>query len=339
MSTVRSPAGFKTVHGREDPRISRGRPARFHALAIVTVAATLVLIFVGALVTSTGSAMTIPDWPLAFGRLIPRLAGGARFEYTHRVIAALVIVLVIACNVAAWRGGLKPATRQVALAALGLVLFQAVLGGVTVLLDLPLTIAVAHAATAQAFLCVTVALAVLTNPESEPLPVTGGGEYLPAAVTACTVYVQILIGAVMRHMGAGLAIPDWPLSYGGLVPPFFTAGIAVNFAHRCGAIVIAVLVAWTATEVLRVKPGRLALRKYAWTLVFLTAAQLALGAFTVWSERSPLITSAHVIVGAAVLACSFALTLRSWLLRADEAMHGEMFGSTRAGDRAAEGAS
>ncbi len=109
--------------------------------------------------------------------------------------------------------------RNIATVAFGLVIVQAVLGGLTVLLLLPLPIAVAHAATAQAFFCLMVSLALFTNPRWETVAPRARAT---AAAPRCrrwprspplVIYVQILIGAVMRHMGAGLAIPDFPLSY------------------------------------------------------------------------------------------------------------------------------
>src|SRR5208282_6329808 len=136
-------------------------PPALHRYAMVCVGATLCLIFIGGLVTSTGSALAVPDWPLAFGHLIPKLEGGVRFEYGHRVAAGIVSILTL--GLAVWTARVEPrrAVRRMAVAAFALVIFQAVLGGVTVLLELPLAIAVTHAATAQAFFCLIVAIAVV----------------------------------------------------------------------------------------------------------------------------------------------------------------------------------
>jgi cytochrome c oxidase assembly protein subunit 15 len=141
------------------------RSRGLHRFAMVAAAATFILIFVGGLVTSTGSALAVPDWPLAYGHLIPKLAGGVRFEYGHRVVAATVVILTLILALWAWRAEPRSWVRKTAFAALGLVVVQAVLGGITVLLLLPLPIAVAHAATAQAFFCLMVAMALFTNPK------------------------------------------------------------------------------------------------------------------------------------------------------------------------------
>jgi cytochrome c oxidase assembly protein subunit 15 len=209
--------------------------------------------------------------------------------------------------------------RNTALAAFALIIVQAVLGGITVLLQLPLAIAVAHAATAQAFFCVTVAFAMFTNPRfGTDLRISTNDESPRLAVlttiTTAVIYVQILIGAVMRHLGAGLAIPDFPLSYGHLVPPFDSIFVDVNFAHRCGALIVTVFVIWTVAQVMRFHSQESQLRRPALGLLALLIVQVTLGAFTIWSGRAVLPTTAHVAVGAAVLATSLALTIRTYAL-------------------------
>ena len=131
-------------------------------------------------------------------------------------------------------------------------------------------------------------------------------------MTTATIYVQILVGALMRHMGAGLAIPDFPLSFGRIIPPMDTGFIAVNFAHRCGALVVTVFVAWTVARVLREYRGEPWLRRPAVGLIVLLVGQICLGAITIWSGRSVIPTTSHVAVGAAVLATSLTLTLRAY---------------------------
>jgi cytochrome c oxidase assembly protein subunit 15 len=130
-------------------------------------------------------------------------------------------------------------------------------------------------------------------------------------VTTGVIYVQILVGAVMRHLGAGLAIPDFPLAYGRLIPPFLGTGVEVNFAHRCGALIVTFLVLWIVVRVLRFHRGEPRLWHPAVLLLLLLIMQISLGALTVWSGRAVLPTTAHVAVGAAVLAASLTLAIRS----------------------------
>ncbi len=293
-----------------------------HRFAIVTSAATFMLIFVGGLVTSTGSALAVPDWPLSFGKFFPKMQGGVLYEHGHRMFAGTVAIMMLVLMVWTLMRERSTRVRYIAVVAFGLVILEAVLGGLTVLLLLPLPIAVAHAATAQAFFCLTVALCLLTGSRwrnAVPLSrVERARPALPllAAITTAAIYGEILIGAVMRHMGAGLAIPDFPLAFGRIVPPLESRFIAVNFAHRCGALAVATLVIWTVARVLRFHRNEPMLRRPAISLMLLLVAQIGLGAVTIWSGKAVVPTTAHVAVGAGVLAASLVLTLRCYHLLA-----------------------
>jgi heme a synthase len=294
------------------------RSRGLHRLALFAASMTFILIFVGGLVTSTGSGLSVPDWPLAFGKLVPQhWVGGIRFEYSHRVVAGIVTILTLMLAAWCWFAEPRRWVRNLALAACGLVFAQALLGAINVLFLLPLPVTVAHAATAQAFFCLMVGLAMFTNPAWDRWPqARPAGEIRPAltiltALTTAVIYVQILIGALMRNMGAGLAIPDFPLSYGRLVPPGWSPHIEVNFAHRCGALAVAILIVWTVTRIARRHRDEPLLMRPATGLLVLLVLQITLGALTIWTRRAVLPTTAHVAVGAAVLATSFVLTIRA----------------------------
>ncbi|HUA33308.1 MAG TPA: COX15/CtaA family protein [Candidatus Binataceae bacterium] len=300
----------------EQSRLADRTPCALHRFAVLSACVTFFLIFVGGLVTSTGSALAVPDWPLAFGKLIPSWQGGIRFEFGHRLVAATVVVLTLALMLWASRAEPRGWVRRLAYIAFGLVIFQAVLGGITVLFELPLLIAVTHAATAQAFVCLMVSIALVTNPNWEDAP---RREEPPARiplatlaiVTTAIIYVQILIGALMRHLGAGLVIPDFPLSFGHLIPPYINEYIGINFAHRCGAVVVTTMVLWTVIRVLRVHTNNTPLRHSALLLLLLLAMQISLGALTIWTGRAVIPTTAHVLVGAGVLATTLTIAIRA----------------------------
>lgn len=290
-----------------------------HRYARLLVGCTFILIFAGGLVTSTGSALAVPDWPLSFGKFFPKMQGGVLYEHGHRMIAGTVALMTLGLALWVWRRESRRWVRNLALAAFGLVIVQAVLGGLTVLLLLPLAIAVSHAATAQAFFCLTVALALFTNPAWKSLPTAKPAGERPhlthlAAVTTLVIYGQMLIGAVMRHMGAGLAIPDFPLAFGKILPPLESLPEQVNFAHRVGAIVVTVFVCWTSIQVLRCYRQEALLRRPAVAMLILLVAQITLGAMTILSGRAVIPTTSHVAVGAALLATTLALTLRAYRL-------------------------
>ncbi len=292
------------------------RTRALHRFAMLTAGATFFLIFVGGLVTSTGSALAVPDWPLAFGKLIPAWEGGIRFEFGHRLAAGTVVVLTLILMTWAWRAEPRKWVRQLVFVAFGLIIVQAILGGITVLLELPLAIAVTHAATAQALFCLMVSIAIFTNPNWETTPHLEEKDArislatLSAATTAI-IYIQVLIGALMRHLGAGLVIPDFPLSFGQIIPPYMNVYIAVNFGHRCGAVVVSAMVVWTVVRVLRTHSEIQALRRPALGMFLLLVLQICLGAITIWSGRAVLPTTSHVAIGAAVLATSLTLALRA----------------------------
>ncbi|MFN7972061.1 MAG: COX15/CtaA family protein [Acidobacteriota bacterium] len=286
-----------------------------HAFAVFMVLATLFLVFAGAMVTSTGSGLAVPDWPLSYGMLMPPMVGGIFSEHGHRMVAGTVATLTLFLAVALAILEPRRWVRRMGFAAVGLVTLQAVLGGLTVLHFLPPALSVSHACVAQAFLCVIVTLAVVTSrawKDATPLSGTAALSPRPFAILTGAIYTQLIVGATMRHLGAGLAIPDFPLSMGRLVPPFEalrTAPVAIHFLHRLGAAVVAALATPCLLSVARRSRERHELRIPGVALGLAIPVQIALGALTIWSAKAPKPTSLHVCNGALVLASSMALTL------------------------------
>jgi heme a synthase len=287
-----------------------------HRLAVLTAAATFVLLFVGGLVTSTGSGLAVPDWPLSFGQVFPRMVGGVLFEHGHRLVAAAVGLLTLVLALWVVLRESRPGVRALALLALFAVILQGVLGGVTVLYRLPLAVSVTHACLAQVFFCLTVTLALLTGRDwleprtAVPSPVQPVLPLLAATATTL-VFAQLVLGAVMRHLGAGLAIPDFPLAFGRIVPPLVTPHITVHFAHRLGALVVTGAVGWTIARVLRRHAGEATLTRPALFAATLLLAQLTLGALVIWTRRAVVPTTTHLVVGAGLLATCLVITLRA----------------------------
>ena len=290
-----------------------------HRYAVVCACATAVLLIAGGLVTSTGSGLAVPDWPLSFGRVFPPMTGGVLFEHGHRLIAALVGLLTT--GLAVWFGRSEPRAwvRRLSYLAIGAVVAQGLLGGLTVLLRLPPSVSVLHACLAQGFFCIVVLLAVCTSREYLEAPTPPGdgpAPWIPAAVATGLVYAQLILGAVMRHTGAGLAIPDVPLAFGRLVPPLLSFEIAVHFSHRVMAIVVAAAVCVCAAPLLRRRSARADLVRPARLAVGLVVLQIALGATTVMTRLAVLPATAHVVVGALLLATCLVLTVRAARLTA-----------------------
>jgi cytochrome c oxidase assembly protein subunit 15 len=270
------------------------------------------LIFAGGLVTSTESGLSVPDWPLSYGKLMPPMVGGVRYEHGHRMVATAVGVLTTVLAIWLSKSDRRRWVRSLGFLALCAVVLQGVLGGLTVLLLLPTLVSVAHACVAQTFFCLVVAIAVVTSPRWDLLSSRerAGVRALPsvtrfAALTSAAVFLQLLIGAVMRHTKAGLAIPDFPLSLGRLIPPLDSFPVAIAFAHRVWALVVAGLVFATAAAAFRSRrPG---LRKTAVALIAIVLVQISLGAMTVLSRKGVAITTAHVATGALLLGTAVAL--------------------------------
>ena len=289
-------------------------PTGLHRLAVVTSAATFVLLFAGGLVTSTGSGLAVRDWPLSSGQVFPPMVGGVLFEHGHRLVASAVGCLTLALALWITIREPRPAVRALGLAALFAVILQGVLGGVTVLYKLPLAVSVTHACLGQTFFCITVALAMITGdswqrlatqPERAPTA-------LPALAAATTgiVFAQLVLGALVRHMHAGLAIPDFPLAFGRVIPPLVTPFITIHFAHRVGALVVATAVGATLVTALRHRAPA-PLRRPAILAAVLVALQVALGALVIWTGRAVVPTTTHLVTGAALLATCLALALRA----------------------------
>jgi cytochrome c oxidase assembly protein subunit 15 len=207
--------------------------------------------------------------------------------------------------------------KRLGIVALGAVVLQGLLGGLTVLFFLPDAISVAHAGLAEIFFCLTVSLALFTSPawmrgDARVDDATLRGT---ATTTTMLIYAQILVGAVMRHTGAGLAIPDFPLMFGHVIPDHWDSGIAVHFAHRGGALLVTLSVIATSAHIWYHHRRQAVLARPALVIVVVVVLQVTLGALTVLTQRNMWINSVHVVCGALVLATSLVITLRSWRVR------------------------
>ncbi len=291
-----------------------------HRFALVTTGCTFLLLLAGALVTSTGSSLAVPDWPLSFGKFFPEMKGGVLFEHGHRMVAGTVSLLMLGLAITIQIVESRSWVKKLAWCAMGAIILQAVLGGVTVLLHLPTQVSVAHAGLAQIFFCLIVSLTLVTSKswiEEKPQRLTDRPSpiRLWAAWTTALVYLQIVIGAVTRHSGAGLAIPDFPLSFGQLLPPDWSPLVALQFSHtRIGASIVLLFVTHTAYRACFHFPEEKGLFWPAAAAGFLVWFQCFLGMAILFTQKAIVPTSVHVIVGAAILASMLVLTLKSFQL-------------------------
>lgn len=292
-----------------------------HGYARALAVATLVLISAGGVVTSTGSGLSVPDWPTTYGYNmftfpLSKWVGGIRYEHSHRLIGSAVGILTIGLCLLVYRLEPRRWVRRLAYLALPAVIAQGVLGGLTVRYLLPAPISIAHACLAQAFFCLVVALGTFFSrrwQEESRAPSTPATRavHRHAVALAAIVYFQLFLGAIVRHTDAGLAIPDFPLMLGRAIPPFLSKEVAFHFAHRAWAVVVVLAgLALVFRTLVRTREPRL--WRPAVALGALLFGQVALGAATVLSKKATLPATAHVATGALLLGVTLVLALRSW---------------------------
>jgi cytochrome c oxidase assembly protein subunit 15 len=330
-----------------------------HRIALITAVATFPLIFMGGLVTSKQAGMSVPDWPNSYGYNMflfpPRLwVGNILYEHTHRLMATVVGFLSIVLAITAWFTEKRPWVRKLSFAVLGMVVLQGVLGGLRVVL-IKLNLAIVHACVAQAFFCLASLVAVITSrwwmdaPDLSQDARHGRRLMRLGVLTVAVIYAQLVVGAVMRHYQAGLAVNDFPLIYNRVIPPTTSVELAainrdrsalwtksltehtkidyaaleqmtapvslaqvwVHTLHRYGAIAVSCLVIALVTTVLRSDHQR-ALVAPAVILLLLLLTQVTLGALTVLLHKPADVASAHVAVGALTLMTAFVLTVRAF---------------------------
>ena len=313
-----------------------------NVFAWITCVATLFLICSGGMVTSKGVGLAVPDWPTTFGYnmfLFPvsKWIGGIFFEHTHRLIASAVGFLTIILAIWLWRSEPRKWVGNLGVIALGAVILQGVLGGlrVTMLKD---EIGIFHACLAQAFLGLVVLIALVTSKFWRALSdaVVDPKKFAPikTIATAATVaiYAQLALGATMRHQHRDLAILDFPTANAGWIPNTSPIALAkinawrdarglsdvdafqiwLQMAHRFLALIIAITVVAFCLRVWRDAPGVAALKRLSIFWVALVACQIALGAWTIWSNKAADIATAHVAVGAIMLSFGVSTSAICW---------------------------
>ncbi len=337
-------------------------PARLalHRYSFLLTCVIVGLIGLGAHVKTTGSGLSVPDWPNTYGHFMfafpwEDMVGGIRWEHTHRMVASIVGMMTFALTIWVWRVEPRRWVRILALWASGAVLAQGLLGGLTVLLLLPAWLSSSHGTLGQIYLSIVASIALVTSPawvddpQREQSRGPGGGVRRLALLTTCAIGVQLIVGAFMRHTEAGMAIPDIPTMFGSWIPPLSDARIAManselaklgllhkfglseitrtqillQLAHRTWALVVAGMIFYTSWRIRRDHPALRSVNRNAAVLVGLVVVQVTLGILTILTERQPTITTMHVAVGAVTLMTSLLLTVRTRHLVAAPSTAGE----------------
>jgi cytochrome c oxidase assembly protein subunit 15 len=272
-----------------------------HRYAVLCSFCTLFLVVAGGLVTSNDAGLSVPDWPLSYGKLMPPMEGNIFYEHGHRMVATTVGLLTIGMAIWLMRAERRRWLKSLGWISLAAVIAQGVLGGMTVLFMLPKPVSIGHACLAQLFFSTTVAIALFTSegwqggrqivddPGSPPL------HWLALAASAC-VFLQLALGASARHQAIGI------------------------LPHVLGALLATGMVLWVTVRVLMRHAGHEALRRSALVLLSITFLQVFLGIGAYMSRLAtadapqpmPVMvgfTVAHVAVGALTLASSVVLTI------------------------------
>src|SRR5208282_1207845 len=272
-----------------------------HRFAIATSACTVLLLMAGALVTSNDAADSVPDWPLAYGKIIPPLIGGIRYEFAHRVVAGIVSILTLALALWLSRVDTRRWVRRLGWTALGLVIAQALLGALRVLKGHPASTATSHAILAQLFLITLVGISLFTSEWWQadiPSLEDPGSPSLRslAAWTTAAILGQLVLGAAFRHGAFGI----WP--------------------HLVGAGVVLVMAILTGRAARKRFADVSAIRRSVIRLHATVGTQILLGGAAYWAIAASrdavqpgltyvILSVAHVLVGALALVASVLLTL------------------------------
>ena len=308
------------------------------------VAVTFCLVMLGGTVTSKGAGLAVPDWPRTYGYnmfLFPpsQWVGNIFWEHTHRLLGSVVGMMCIGICIGLWRTqNARPWLRWTGVGLLTLVIVQGVMGGLRVT-ELSIAFAVIHGINAQVFLCMTVLIAAATSrfwiERSQAKPNTHRLGYAAYALLA-VVLIQLVLGAATRHTNAGLAIPDFPTAYGGVIPPFDQAGIeagmgefaasqdnyefpnatftpaqvGIHFAHRTWAVVLLITAVCVLFRIAKAFRAQRQVITPVFAIATLLVIQVLLGMQVILSGRHPEIATAHQSIGAAIIAMCALLALR-----------------------------
>ena len=260
-----------------------GSPPRGWTWAAIV--ALFLLMTMGNIVSATGSGLGCPDWPLCHGRLLPPAETQVLIEFSHRLKAIPFTLLLLATVVLTWRRTAARAPRRLSLILVGLVVAQVGLGGVTVLYKLPGLVSTAHLVNALLILAGLIILAEGTRAH----PAVPARLKRLAMAGLAALLLQLALGGYVRHAGAGLACPDFPLCSGSLLPHYWESG--VHWVHRWLGVVLLGLFVHLALAA-----RRTALARPAAALAVLAVLQVALGIMAVLGGLAVPLRAAHAVV-------------------------------------------
>ena len=282
----------------------------FRWVVLLTAVATYALVILGGVVRATDSGDACPDWPRCNGELIPTFDSAVLIEFSHRMLASVVGFLVLAVAILAWRWQRgRPLIVWGAAAALVLVAGQVILGGLTVVNDLPAGLVTAHLAMAALLLATLVVLTAASFqtgvPDRTAVGVEDDGRWSSfrnlALFAALATFALMLTGSYVSGSGASLAVRDWPLFNGQLLPDGGRLTM-IHAMHRIAAAGVGLLVAYVAYRAWRERHSLGFVAAAAILAFALYFAQIFVGASNVWTLLQPAAASAHLALAVAIWA-------------------------------------
>jgi len=299
-----------------------------HWFAVLTAIATFLLLGLGGLVTSHEAGMSVPDWPTSYGYNMFALPikfwkGGAFFEHTHRLLASAIGLMTTILMIWLWIADSRKWMRWLGVIAFVGVVLQGILGGLRVRWHMDY-LGIPHGVIAQSFLILICAIALFTGGVWHRIIGQNKLNVPPALrslvlFTTILVFIQLILGATMRHQHAGLSISDFPLAHGQVWPdtsadaiarynaermesvnenPITAFQVILQMVHRLVALAIFFFVGACAIQSSRKLGKADGLTRLSWTWLTMIVAQIALGAWTIWSNKAADVATAHVLVGA-----------------------------------------
>ena len=298
--------------------------------AKVVVIATLILIFLGGMVSSHRSGASAPGWPTPEDSTFTLSSSEKTvllfWGHIHQLVLALVILLTGILAAWVWRKDSRKWVRWLGVVAVGLVVIHGAMGGLRQT-HFSIALAIIDVCFAQAFPCVVTLLAMAVSPHWEvgrtrPPPRGTAHRLMSLAfwawVLTGTIYLQLILAAVLRHLYTSLIVPAFPLVPEGALMPHHNTMFDLLLAHRFSSmvvLVIAVVVIGRSVGLVRAGFHPELFEKYAGTLIFLLTIQLFLRAWLVWFLHLPLVTSLHLVNGALLLMSAFAFGVRAYRFR------------------------
>ncbi len=307
-------------------------------LSKFTILSTLILIFVGALVKSHEVGLSVPDWPTTYGENmfvfpLSQMVGGIFYEHGHRLIATFVGFLTLCQTLWLSISNGEKWLKVMGFISLCVVITQGMFGGLTVIFFLPPLVSIIHATLAQTFLVILIIIAYGLSKErlKRDKKIDFNTKIqIRAFIIGLLIYIQLILGALVRHTSSGLAIPDFP-TMGGTFLPIFNDSmlkyinnylfdidkdmvsifqVVIHFFHRMGALIISISFLIFFFKYHNSLKHNKNIGFSLWSILFTIFFQIILGAATVLSEKHEIITSLHVLNGAFLLGLTVLLILQ-----------------------------